>query len=459
MLFSSYIFILLFLPLTVSGYFLLSRFNHNAGKALLLAASFVFYCYFNISYFWILAGSLLFNFFWGELLHRKRSNFLLWIGILANVALLGYCKYYDFFIENINFIFRADYPLKHILLPLGISFFTFQQISYLADVKAGLLPRKYSLFAYSLFVTFFPQLVAGPIVLPGEMMPQFDDPRNRHPNSRNLSAGAFVFALGLAKKILLADNFAPIVDKVYGLPSPGFMDAWYGAFAYTFQLYFDFSGYCDMAIGIGLMFNILLPVNFSSPYKSANIKEFWRTWHITLGRFLSTFIYKKLGGSKKGEVRAHINLFITFLISGLWHGASYLYVIFGVLNGLAMMIHRLWTRSNRKMPHFAGVITTFLFFTLTLIFFHSRDFAESKRIFCGLVNFDKTLFTGFFEDVSRNNLFLVIAAVVIIFFFPPANSFREKFKPTLFNFLVTLLLLTASLLELNKVSPFIYFNF
>ena len=459
MLFPSFTFVLAFLPLTLIGYFLLGKKSGTAARVWLLCASLVFYSWFNHSYFFIIAGSIVVNYLLSQWLWKKPSRWIFVFGALLNIAFLGYFKYYDFFVENVNMLFGSSFMFKHILLPLGISFFTFQQISYLADVKAGLLPRKYSLFAYSLFVTFFPQLVAGPIVLPGEMMPQFDDPRNRHPNSRNLSAGAFVFALGLAKKILLADNFAPIVDKVYGLPSPGFMDAWYGAFAYTFQLYFDFSGYCDMAIGIGLMFNILLPVNFSSPYKSANIKEFWRTWHITLGRFLSTFIYKKLGGSKKGEVRAHINLFITFLISGLWHGASYLYVIFGVLNGLAMMIHRLWTRSNRKMPHFAGVITTFLFFTLTLIFFHSRDFAESKRIFCGLVNFDKTLFTGFFEDVSRNNLFLVIAAVVIIFFFPPANSFREKFKPTLFNFLVTLLLLTASLLELNKVSPFIYFNF
>ena len=459
MIFSSYIFVLLFLPLTVAGYFLLSRFNHNAGKALLLIASFIFYAYFNVSYFWLLAGSLIFNYFWGELLHREKSIFLLWIGISANLLLLGYCKYYDFFVENINFIFQANYPLKHILLPLGISFFTFQQISYLAEVREGTLPRKYSLLSYSLFVTFFPQLVAGPIVLPGEMMPQFDDPKNRYPNFRNLSAGLFVFALGFSKKILLADNFAIIADAAYAMKNPGFLDAWYGAFAYMFQLYFDFSGYCDMAIGIGLMFNILLPVNFSSPLKSANIQEFWRTWHITLGRFLSQFIYKKLGGSRKGEFHACLNIFITFLLCGLWHGASYLYVIFGALHGTAMIIHRIWKNGKRTMSRYAGMSITLLFFVLSLIIFRSSGVKECKKMFLGLVNFDPVLIPPFFEEISKNNILLVISGIVIVFFFPPANTFREKFKPTLLNFLITLLLLTASLFELNKISPFIYFNF
>lgn len=459
MIFSSYVFVLLFLPLTVAGYFILSKHNHSVGKAWLLAASFVFYAYFNFSYFWILAGSLLFNFFWGLLLHRYKNNFLLWVGIGANLLLLGYCKYYDFFIENVNFIFQTSYPLKHILLPLGISFFTFQQISYLADIKSGALTQKYSILSYSLFVTFFPQLVAGPIVLPDEMMPQFDDPRNRYANSRNIAAGLFIFSLGFAKKILLADNFAVIADGTYAMSELGFLDTVRGIFAYTFQLYFDFSGYCDMAIGIGLMFNILLPVNFSSPLKSASIQEFWRTWHITLGRFLSQFIYKKLGGSRKGEFRACLNLFITFLLCGLWHGASYLYVIFGVFHGGAMILHRLWKNSHREMPRWAGMILTFLFLTLTLIIFRSVSVAQCKKMFQGLVNFDPALVSLFFEDISRNNIALFIIGIVIVFFFPPANSFREKFKPTVFNFLVTLLLMVVSLFELNKISPFIYFNF
>ena len=460
MLFCSYVFILAFLPLTVIVYFLLSKFNHNAGKIWLLIASLFFYSYFNPVYLWILCGSLFFNYLWGEILYRKQSNFLLTIGVLFNLALLGYCKYYDFFVENINAVFHAGWTLKHMVLPLGISFFTFQQISYLAEAKRHTLPCRYSFFAYSLFVTFFPQLVAGPIVLPGEMMPQFDEPANRVPNARNLSAGIFVFSLGLAKKLLLADNFALIADGCFAMSSPGFLDSWYGILAYTFQIYFDFSGYCDMAIGIGMMFNIMLPVNFLSPYKSRNIQEFWRTWHITLGRFLMEFVYKPLGGSRCGNFRTYINLLITFFVSGLWHGASWMFVIWGGLHGFAMVIHRFWSRHSKfQLPRFVAGLLTFLFVALAWGFFRAENGVIAARLFSGLLNFDKTAFLSFFHDFSRNNLFLVLLAFGIVFFLPPANTFREKFRPNLISWIVNLILLLACIFELNKTSPFIYFNF
>lgn len=460
MLFCSYVFILAFLPLTVLFYFVLSRYNHNVGKMWLLIASLFFYGYFNPSYLWILCGSLFFNYFWGELLFRKQSNILLVLGIIGNLLLLGYCKYYDFFVENINFIFNAGWNLKHIVLPLGISFFTFQQISYLVDAKNHTLPCRYSFFAYSLFVTFFPQLVAGPIVLPGEMMPQFDKPENRYPDSRNISAGLFVFSLGLAKKMLLADNFAIIADQCFAMSNPSFMDSLYGIFAYTFQIYFDFSGYCDMAIGIGLLFNIKLPVNFFAPYKSGNIQDFWRNWHITLGRFLFEFVYKPLGGSKKGNVRTYINLLITFLVSGLWHGASWMFVIWGGLHGLAMIIHRFWRKHSKiQLPRFAGGFLTFLFVAFAWGFFRAENSAVAKRIFSGLLNFDNAAFCSFIQDVSTNNVLLVLISAFIVFFLPPANTFTEKFRPNLLFLLTNIVLLLACIFELNKTSPFIYFNF
>ena len=276
MLFCSYIFLFLFLPLTVLCYYLLNRLHPLAGKISLLGASLFFYGYFNPVYLLLLLGSLVFNFLLGELLQKRKDRLLLTVGITVNILLLGYCKYYDFFVSNINMLFGTDWTLKHLLLPLGISFFTFQQISYLCEIYNGTLKERYSPLTYSLFITFFPQLVAGPIVLPDEMMPQFADRKNQKIHLQNIACGFFIFILGLSKKMLLADNFAPIADRIFPMSDPGFLDAWYAVFAYTMQIYFDFSGYCDMAIGIGLLFNISLPVNFSSPYRSGDIQEFWR---------------------------------------------------------------------------------------------------------------------------------------------------------------------------------------
>lgn len=460
MLFCSYIFVLLFLPLSAAGYFLFNKLGRIYGRLFLLLCSLFFYGYFNPVYLLLLLGSLCFNYCIGSLLWKKQSRLLLFIGITVNIILLGYCKYYDFFVSNINALFNTDFTLKHLLLPLGISFFTFQQISYLCDVFNRELAEKYSPLTYSLFVTFFPQLVAGPIVLANEMMPQFSCSENARFNSVNASCGIFVFSLGLAKKMLLADVFAPMADAAFALAAPGFADSLTGVLAYALQIYFDFSGYCDMAIGIGLIYNIKLPVNFSSPYRAANIQDFWRTWHVTLGRFLSQFIYIPLGGSKKGKVRTYFNLAVTFLVSGLWHGASWMMILWGALHGAAIVIHRIWSRELKlKMPRMAAVILTFVFVCFAWIFFRAANLGEARRIIYGFSDFSSGRFADFCKHFKAEQLIYFAVAFGIIFCLPPANSFSKNFKPAFWNFALALILVICSVFSFNKISPFIYFNF
>lgn len=356
MLFSSHIFLLFFLPCVLAGYFLLSRWHKGMlSRLFLLAACFVFYGWFNYLYGLLLLLSILWNFGFGRLLQsfpqEKRMIRLLTavVSIAGNLLLLGYFKYTDFFIANLNRLFSTDYPLLHILLPLGISFFTFQQVAYLVDVYKGKLASNYSFLTYALFVSFFPQLIAGPIVLPGEMMPQFHDPNNLKWNSDNFAGGLRLFAIGLAKKLLIADLLARTIDPAWNsadalLP----VDAWGAAIGYTLQIYFDFSGYCDMAIGLGLMFNIRIPQNFNSPYKATSVHDFWHRWHITLGRFLAEYLYYPLGGSRCGIARTCVNMIITFLLSGLWHGAGWLFILWGFLHGIAVTLCRL--RKDLKLP-------------------------------------------------------------------------------------------------------------
>lgn len=460
MLFCSYVFIILFLPLTVAGYFLLNKVDTRAGRCWLLLASFYFYAYFNWTYLFLLLGSLVVNYTIGFLIYSHRKRWLLILGITLNLLLLGYCKYYDFFVSNINALFGTDWVLKNMLLPLGISFFTFQQISYLSDVFHGELKERYSPLTYALFVTFFPQLVAGPIVLANEMMPQFAKKENCTLNFANLSCGIFVFSLGLAKKMLLADNFAPLGDALFVMDSPGVLDVITGSLAYAFQIYFDFSGYSDMAIGIGLMFNIMLPVNFLSPYKSLNIQEFWRTWHITLGRFLVNFIYFPMGGNRKGKLRTYFNLIFTFFLSGLWHGANWLFVFWGTLNGVAVAIHRFWSKDlNMKLPRWAAFIVTFLFVWLSQIFVKCRSMGHAFDVFAALGDFSSEKIALYAEEFSSNTPWLFGIGIVIIFFMPPTDFFRKSFKPAVWNLALSLILIFWSVLSFNKISPFIYFNF
>ena len=456
MLFPTFTFILGFLPVTVIVYFLLSERYPQLSRVWLIIASLVFYSWFNWSYFFIIAGSILFNWFFAQMLYCKSSRITLSLGIIGNILLLGYFKYYDFFVENVNALFGTAWTLKHILLPLGISFFTFQQISFLQQVFSGTLQKRYSFSSYCLFVCFFPQLIAGPIVLPDEMMSQFDNPENRRINTANIAAGLFVFALGLAKKILLADFFAEFADSGFAGCSGNFFTAWRSVLAYMFQIYFDFSGYCDMAIGTALFFNINLPVNFNAPYRAENIADFWRRWHITLGRFLMSAIYIPLGGNRCGKVRTCVNLMLTFFISGLWHGASWLFVLWGAMHGAALTIHRIWSRFlGRSMPRVPAQILTFFFVMLAWVPFRAVNWDSAKSIYKAMFAPDSWNIIA----MSNKDIMLFIAGFIVLWALPPVCELQKRFRPTWFNAVLAATLIVVSMFCFVKYSPFIYFNF
>lgn len=349
MLFNSYVFIFLFFPLCMVGYFGLNKLKwYNLAQLFLLGMSLWFYGFFNPSYLPIILVSMVFNYGATYVMGKTENKVLkkaeLIFAILANIGVLFYFKYYDFFIGNINVLFKTDFTLKNILLPLGISFFTFQQVSYVVDAYRGEV-QQYNFLQYASFVVYFPQLIAGPIVTHDELIPQFGDLNKKRFNWDNFSKGAFMFALGLAKKVLIADTFG--IAANWGFANIASLDstnAILTTLAYTVQIYFDFSGYCDMAIGIGQMMNLELPVNFDSPYKALTITEFWSRWHKTLTRFFTRYIYIPLGGNRKGKARTYINTMIVFLTSGLWHGANWTFILWGVIHGAFMVVTRHWKK-------------------------------------------------------------------------------------------------------------------
>jgi len=400
MLFNSWEFVLLFLPAVVLGYFFLqSRRWPGAAKLWLLAASLFFYAWWNVSYLPLILGSILFNFAIGARLVRGQAGesgasqraarqakrrWLLAFGVFANLAVLAWFKYSVFVVQNVNLATGAEYVLPSVLLPLAISFFTFQQIAYLVDSHRGEV-AEHSLLNYAIFVTFFPQLIAGPIVHHREMMPQFASPERWTPQHENLLRGLFLFGLGLFKKVAIADTFAPWADAGFDGGEPlHFFSAWAATLSYSFQIYFDFSAYCDMAMGAALLFNIRLPLNFNSPYKALDIQDFWRRWHITLGRFLRDYLYIPLGGSRRGKWRTHLNLVLTFLLGGLWHGAAWMFVLWGAAHGLALVLHRLWRGAGLRLPMALAWLCTFVFVCLSWVLFRARSMDDALRMYAGL---------------------------------------------------------------------------
>ena len=486
MLFNSYIFVLFFLPVTLILYYGLNRLGRfSTAKIALVCMSLWFYTYFHVSYLFLILGSVLFNFVCSKLLLRqekgKLRTLILTFGILVNLSAIFYFKYLNFFIDNINLLFKTSCFVDEILMPLGISFFTFQQISYLVD-SYRLETRDYAFLDYALFVTFFPQLVAGPIVLHQEMIPQFRDSGRKHLDQNMLAQGIWLFSIGMFKKVMIADVLGKGVD--WGFANPAIMTGLEAAvisLLYTLQIYFDFSGYCDMACGLANMFGLELPINFSSPYKSASILEFWQRWHITLTRFLRKYIYFPLGGSKKGTARTMLNVMIVFLISGIWHGAAWTFILWGLLHGGASVLCRLFRRVWDKVPKVIGVFLTFVFVDLTWILFRSESLSQARTIFSKLFapwelrmskdflsQFDLLEFTYVEEHVSRlGNLIgrypgihltiLMIIALIIVFF--KKNCHEKKFAPNLRNAFASIVLLVWSVLSFSELSAFLYFNF
>jgi D-alanyl-lipoteichoic acid acyltransferase DltB (MBOAT superfamily) len=392
-LFNSYEFIFLFLPVTFFVYFFLTSKRLIIGaKGFLVFASLFFYSWWNLLYLPLILTSMLFNYIIGNSLNGNKTKIkvqkktLLAFGVVANLSLLGYFKYADFFIENFNFAFDGTIPLLHLALPLAISFFTFQQIAYLVDSYRQ-ETKEYDFLNYALFVTFFPQLIAGPIVHHKEMMPQFANSWNLFKNYRNIALGLFIFSMGLFKKVVVADTFAVWATAGFDTATTlTFFEAWATSLSYTFQLYFDFSGYTDMAIGAALLFNIKLPQNFNSPYKATNIQDFWRRWHMTLSRFLRDYIYIPLGGNRKGSFRTYNNLMATFILGGLWHGAGWTFVFWGFLHGLALVIHRFWQQLGFRIHGALAWFITFNFVNVAWVFFRAKEWEDAMKVLKGMFN-------------------------------------------------------------------------
>ena len=477
MLFNSYVFMLAFLPLTLLGYFLLGKLPRRVqlDKVFLVLASFVFYGYNNPSYVPIIAGSILVNYALSQLMLSQEKKAvrlpLMLLGLAINLGVLFYFKYHDFFFDNMNHAFGLHLTLNRVALPLGISFFTFQQLSYVIDSYRRTVPR-YNILDYSLFVTFFPQLIAGPIVLHSEIVPQFADPKNRSFNFDNFAPGLYAFARGLVKKVIIADTFAAAVDVGFASAlTLNTAEAWFVAIGYTLQLYFDFSGYCDMATGVALMFNIQLPINFNSPYKSLNIREFWQRWHITLSRFLTTYIYFPLGGSRKGMARTCINLMLVFLVSGLWHGAGWLFLLWGLMHGAASVFYRLFRKQYDALHPALQWLINFGFIVVAWVFFRAASLTDALAIV-------KSMFMMDFAPISSsitsafalpggfhsgyNAVYMMVWYLASLFACLGMRNTYEKtmaFRPTVANSLSTVLMILYCTLSLSSVSVFLYFNF
>jgi D-alanyl-lipoteichoic acid acyltransferase DltB (MBOAT superfamily) len=393
MLFNSYAFIFGFLPLTLAGFFLLARWSATWAAAWLAVASLVFYGYWNAAYVPLLIVSIVCNFFVGARLagavtHRK---LLLTAGVAANLLLLAYYKYADFFVANLNTL-GTSYTLPGVILPLGISFFTFTQIAFLVDVYQR-KATEFRFVHYGLFVTYFPHLIAGPVLHHKEMMPQFAEAKTYRFDWENFAVGFTIFFIGLAKKVLIADSVAEYARPVFDAPGKGValsaVDAWGGALAYTFQLYFDFSGYSDMAIGLSRMVGVKLPLNFASPYKATSIIDFWRCWHMTLSRFLRDYLYVPLGGNRKGVARRYVNLMLTMVLGGLWHGANWTFVVWGTLHGSYLLINHAWRslkqrlgfkREGGAIARCFAVTLTFLAVVLAWVYFRADSVANANTI-------------------------------------------------------------------------------
>jgi len=495
LLFNSYIFIFGFLPTVLFGFFWLARISPAYASGWLTLASLFFYGYWNPAYVGLLLGSVIGNYAFGMWITKagvkhedRRKKKLLIAAIAANLLLLSYYKYANFFVGNINDIAGTSWSLGEIMLPLGISFFTFTQIAFLVDAYRGEV-KEYNFIHYMLFVTFFPHLIAGPILHHKEMMPQFAHQATYRINWNNFATGLMLFTLGLYKKIVMADALAPYANGVFnGIQHalsvgilPTAYEAWAGALAYTLQIYFDFSGYTDMALGIALMFGIRLPFNFDSPYKSTSIIEFWRRWHMTLSRFLRDYLYFPLGGNRKGKLLRYINLMTTMVLGGLWHGAGWTFVIWGTLHGLYLSVNHLWRevvveRYLRWIPSWLGILAggtlTFVAVVSAWVLFRSSDIAQAIAILKAMYGIDARPIT--FDAVMHGELLLVtglsgrdlakllLLSLAWVWLFPNSNKLKfvkGSYILALVQAAAVVYFLCLAIGRFGSYSPFLYFQF
>ncbi len=487
MLFNSYEFLFGFLPLVVGIYFLAGRVYPQSGMWPLAIASLGFYSWWDIRFLPILLVSIAVNFLTGRQIvalvragNGSAAGTLLRVGILINLLALAWFKYAGFLAGSLNAL-GAGVPHLDIALPIGISFFTFTQIAFLVDASRGKV-EDVRPDEYLLFVTFFPHLIAGPILHHAEMLPQFRAAAARRPNAEALAVGMTVFAIGLFKKLILADGAAPIADHgflaaTHGTAPPGV--AWAAALGYTLQIYFDFSAYCDMAIGLSRMLNMSLPANFESPYKAASIAEFWRRWHMTLSRFLRDYLYIPLGGNRVGPVRRYLNLVITMVLGGLWHGANWTFVAWGALHGVYLVINNLWAQWRGPGPTtraetIFGQALTFTSVAVALVIFRSANITDAGQMLMAMVGQGQC--QGACVARPGGTVLLTLAGMLVIVWFVPnlrqimaphrlvldgADTDRASFawRPSLLWAITCFVLFVVSLSQMVHVSQFLYFQF
>jgi alginate O-acetyltransferase complex protein AlgI len=460
MIFSSWGFLVLFLPITWATYFVsLKISNINITKIIIIFSSLVFYSIWNVNYLPIITGSILVNYWIGIRLSNNKSKALLAVAILANLIPLVFFKYMGWL--------TSDNWLLSIALPLGISFYTFQQIGYQVDCYQKKV-KEHGFLNYASFVSFFPQLIAGPIVHHKELTAQFNTLSSKTITADKVGLGLILFITGLFKKVVIADNLAPYANVVFDNATELTMiDAWTGALAYTLQLYFDFSGYCEMAMGIALLFGIALPVNFSSPYKARNIAVFWRTWHITLGAFFRQYIYIPLGGNQTKFLTNILILFVVATISGIWHGAGSTFLIWGMLHGLALIIHRVWSKIDIEMPKIMAVFITFIFVLITWVPFRSDNLDMTIAVWKSMLDISNiglpSLVGKEFEQFTHSIIFYgheILACLMMLFmvwYYP--NIHEIKKHSSSISAIKYSMILGISLFSLGQSNEFLYFDF
>lgn len=479
MLFNSFAFLFVFLPLALLFYYLPARCGRRDLSLIALSLlSLGFYGYWE--YQWpgsteprrmygfvaLLVGSTTANYLLGVMLQRARRPWLLGLGIAANLGVLFYFKYRELGVETIAALTGLNLPVAGMVLPLAISFYTFTQIAFLVDAHRG-LAAEMSYWRYCLFVFFFPHLIAGPIVHHSEIMPQFARPEATRWNVGNFCVGLTWLSIGLFKKVAIADACAPYANEVFGLPAGGLtiLEAWTGALAYTMQLYFDFSGYSDMAIGLSWMFNVRLPDNFDAPYRARNIIEFWRRWHMTLSRFLREYLYIPLGGNRLGPARRYRNLIITMALGGLWHGAGWNFLAWGVYHGMLLAVCHQWARYARPLPEAAGRALTFVAVVLGWVLFRARDLHHAGEIFRAMFSPSSFRLANLPTGLQLDSVVFLVALVIFVNLAPTTKHWIESRQLRTREAIAAATLFSLALLIMRDVSlnfgksEFIYFQF
>ncbi len=462
MLFNTYEFIVVFLPLTFLGYFVIGKHSWQWGMYWVIAASLVFYGYWDINYVPLLLLSICFNYGIGQCIAR-RSQAKSWLitGLLGDFALLGYFKYTVFFLTTINDILgRGMFDIPTIILPLGISFFTFTQAAYLVDMYRGDVERT-DFASYCEFVTIFPHLIAGPIIHHKSMLPQFYSLETYRLNYDNVARGLALFLLGLLKKVAIADSLAPWVNEYFARPDSLMpIEAWFAALGYTFQLYFDFSAYSEMAIGLGLMFNLRLPRNFDSPYQSTNIIDFWRRWHMTLGVWVKNYLYIPLGGNRYGLSKKLRNLLVSMLLIGFWHGAGWTYVLWGGIHGLYLVVNHWWRSFNLSLPKIIAWPLTFIAVMVAWVFFRADTVGHAVTILLTMCDVSHFVAGTSFHGPTGVRIRMLIVFTILLMFCPSAQRLVERyFRPNIKWAMVCIMAGVISFYYFSHISDFLYFQF